>query len=259
MWAVSLRRLNIAALAAAAVVALLISSDFYASQFWLSHPATTSVVASLAAVVVSVTIIEVVLQRRAERRWRLLAQYGLMELAETARTAWGVLASVMDDGGGGPDEAADPARILEILQSPERAPALKGRVEAALADPHDRDKLRGLLEHTLDTSRGLISRWAVVLTGSSSYSELFDQHVEMISRIHGLWYFLAYGTRRGSQFRSPGGSHRDDWFVDNLLSMTSIAIRLEGETWARALKVVPPSWWDLRTDELAASAHAETT
>ena len=22
-------------------------------------------------------------------------------------------------------------------------------------------------------------------------------------------------TRRGSRFRSPGGSHSDDWFIDN--------------------------------------------
>jgi hypothetical protein len=81
---------------------------------------------------------------------------------------------------------------------------------------------------------------------SSSYSELFDRHVEMIGRIHGLWY------------RSPGGSHRDDWFVDNLLSMTRIAIHPERETWAVALRVVPPDWWDSRTDELAAPAHADT-
>jgi hypothetical protein len=64
---------------------------------------------------------------------------------------------------------------------------------------------------------------------------------------------ISHGRRRESRFRSPGGSHRDDWFVDNLLSMT---IRLEDETWAIALRVVPPDWWDTRTDELAAPAHA---
>jgi hypothetical protein len=54
------------------------------------------------------------------------------------------------------------------------------------------------------------------MTGSTSFSELFDRHVEMIGRTHGLWYFLTYGRRRGSRFRSPGGSHRDNWFFDNL-------------------------------------------
>jgi hypothetical protein len=234
----------------------LISSDFYASQFWLGHPVTTAILASLTVVLVSVTVIEVVLNRRSERRWRLLAQYALLELAEAARGAWGVLLGVISEGNTGSDDPADPSLVLEVLDSPERAPVLKRKIEAILADPHNRDQLRKSLELALDTSRELISRWGAVLTGSSSFSELFDRHVEMIGRTHGLWYFLAYGERRGSRFRSPGGSHRDDWFVDNLLSMTRIAIRLEEETWAIALRVVPPDWWDTRTDELAAPAHA---
>jgi len=241
-----------------AVLLVFISSDFYAGRFWLDHPAMTGILASLAAVLVSVTVIEVVLNRRSERRWRLVAQYALLELAETARRAWGMLLSVVDDAGRGNSEMADPSHIAQILDSPERAPLLMRNLEEVLKDPHKRDELRRSLEQTLDTSRGLISRWGAVLTSSSSYSELFDRHIEMIGRIHGLWYFLAYGMRRGSQFREPGGSHRDDWFVDNFLSMTRIAIRLERETWGIALRVVPSDWWDLRTDELAAPAHAET-
>jgi hypothetical protein len=180
-----------------------------------------------------------------------------LELAEAAHAAWGILISIIDGENSANHERAEPSRITQILDSSERAPVLKQDIEALLTDPHKRNQLRASLEHTLDTSRGLISRGGVVLTGSSSYSELFDSHVEMIGRIHGLWYLLVFGTRRGSQFRAPGGSHSDDWFVDNLLSMTRIAIRLESQTWAIALQVVPPDWWDLRTDELAAPAHAE--
>jgi hypothetical protein len=234
----------------------LVSSDFYASRFWLGHPVTAAVLASLTAVLVSVTVIDVVLNRRSERRWRLLAQYALMELAEAARGAWGVLLGLIDEGNSGSDDTADPSRVIEVLDSPARAPVLKHKIDTILTDPFRRDELRESLEQTLATSRELISRWGAVLTGSTSFSELFDRHVEMIGRIHGLWYFLAYGRRRGSRFRSPGGSHRDDWFVDNLLSMTRIAIRLEDETWTIALRVVPPDWWDARTDELAAPAHA---
>jgi hypothetical protein len=241
-----------------ALLIVLISSDFYAGRFWLDHPVTTAILASLAVVLVSITVINVVLNRRSERRWRLLAQYALMELAEAAREAWGVLVSVIHDGDHEDNEEADALRITQILDSPEQAPELMRNVEAILSDPHKRDELRRSLERTLDLSRELISRWGVVLTGSSSYSELFDRHVEMIGRVHGLWYFLAYGTRRGSRFRSPGGIHSDDWFIDNFLSMTRIAIRLEDETWAIALHLVPPGWWDLRTDELAAPAHAAT-
>lgn len=133
---------------------------------------------------------------------------------------------------------------------------LRHDLETHLADPSQRDQLRKSLEGSLRTSRSLMSRWAVVMTGSRRYSGLFDRHVEMIGRVHGLWYFLAHGVRRGNRFRAPGGIHRDDWFVDNLISMTQIAIRLERETWIVALDVVPPAWWDRRTDELAAPAHA---
>jgi hypothetical protein len=252
----ALRRPPMAALGAVALIAVLVSSDFYASRFWLGHPVTTSILASLTAVLVSVTVIEVVLNRRSERRWRLVAQYALLELAEAARGAWGVLLGIINEGNSGRDDTADPSQVIEVLNSPVRAPALKGKLETILTDPLRRDELQESLEQTLAVSRELLSRWGSVLTGSTSFSELFDRHVEMIGRIHGLWYFLAYGRRRGSRFRSPGGSHRDDWFVDNLLSMTRIAIRLEDETWAIALRVVPPDWWDMRTDELAAPAHA---
>ena len=254
----ALRAPHVAALAAVAALSVLISSDFYAGQFWLDHPVTTAIVASLIVVLVSITLIDVVLNRRSERRWRLLAQYALLELAEAAHGAWGVLVSVVHDGDPEDNGEADASRITQVLDSPEQAPVLLRNLEAILTDQRRRDELRKSLERTLDLSRELMSRWGVALTGSSSYSELFDRHVEMIGRIHGLWYFLAYGTRRGSRFRSPGGIHSDDWFIDNLLSMTRIAIRLERETWSIALHLVPPGWWDLRTDELAAPAHAET-
>ena len=147
---------------------------------------------------VSVTVIDVVLNRRSERRWRLLAQYALLELAETAHAAWAVLVRVVDAEDIGNHQLADPAHITRILDSPERAPTLKRTIEALLTDARARDQLRQSLDQTLDTSRGLIGRWGVVLTGSSTYSELFDSHVEMIGRIHGLWHFLARPLKKSA-------------------------------------------------------------
>jgi hypothetical protein len=43
-----------------------------------------------------VAVIEVVLSRRSERRWRILAQTALIELAEAANTTWSTLAEVLD-------------------------------------------------------------------------------------------------------------------------------------------------------------------
>jgi hypothetical protein len=212
------RHLPVTALIAVALVMVLVSSAFYASRFWLEHPAATAILASLGVVLVSVTVIEVILNRRSERRWRLLAQYALLELAEAARDAWAVLLHIVDADAN--DEFADPSRVTSVLDSSERAPVFRHKLEELLKNPSTRQELQESLSRTLDLSRQLLSRWGTVLTGSSSFSELFDRHVDMIGRIHGLWYFLAHGTRRGSRFRAPGGAHSDDWFIDNLLSMT---------------------------------------
>lgn len=67
--AMDLRRPNLEALSAIAALLVLIGSDFYARRFWLDHPVTTAILASLTVVLVSVTVIDVVLTRRSERRW----------------------------------------------------------------------------------------------------------------------------------------------------------------------------------------------
>jgi len=68
---------------------VLVCSDFYARRFWIDHPLTTGILAALTVVLISVTVIEAIVNRRSERRWRLLAQYALLELAEAAQDAWG--------------------------------------------------------------------------------------------------------------------------------------------------------------------------
>ena len=47
-------------------------SDFLIAGFWVSHPMLTAIVSALVVVLLSVAVIEVVLSRRAERRWRIL-------------------------------------------------------------------------------------------------------------------------------------------------------------------------------------------
>jgi multisubunit Na+/H+ antiporter MnhE subunit len=93
------------------LLAVLISSDFYAERFWFDHPLTTAIVGSLTVVLVSVTAIEAVLNRRSEHRWRLLAQYALMELAEAARTAWAVLLGIVDQEDGPDVQTFDPSLV----------------------------------------------------------------------------------------------------------------------------------------------------
>src|SRR5580704_5430915 len=92
---------------AAAVLAILLllgaaGSDFVVAGFWATHPMLTAIVSALAVVVLSVTVIEVVLGRRAERRWRFLAQSALIELGEAAHTTWSSLADGLQLEGASP-------------------------------------------------------------------------------------------------------------------------------------------------------------
>ena len=197
----------------AAILAILLllavaGSDLLIAGFWLSHPMLIAIVSALVVVVLSVAVIEVVLSRRAERRWRILAQTALMELGEAASTTWRALAEVLDL------EAASemtPDRVRGALVSDATGPKVRREIEAALVKMPLREKLAGRLAERLADGHQILGRWAVALTASETYAEIFDQHVEMYGRVDGLLRFLHEGIDRPIRVRSetgPGGSTR---------------------------------------------------
>ena len=220
----------------AAILAILLllavaGSDILIAGFWLSHPMLTAIVSALVVVVLSVAVIEVVLSRRSERRWRILAQTALMELAEASNTTWSALAEVLEWEG-----ASDmsPDQVRRALASDATGPKVRREIEGALM-------------------------------ASETYAEIFDQHVELYGRVSGLLQFLREGYKqtdprgfRGRvrrEYSSPGGEANDEWFVDNLIGTINIDAGLEDATWDLALRVLPQAWWDRRTAELAAAAR----
>jgi hypothetical protein len=74
-------------------------------------------------------VIDVILSRRAERRWRLLAQFALIELAEAAHATWSDVA----EGVG--FEAAGTRTLDEVRGIPgssERVQAVRRQVDSHL-------------------------------------------------------------------------------------------------------------------------------
>src|SRR5467141_4463685 len=131
----------------AAILAILLllavaASDLLIAEFWLSHPMLTAIVSALVVVVLSVAVIEVVLSRRSERRWRVLAQTALMELAEAANATWNALAEVLELQG-----ASDmsPDRVRGALASDATGPKVRREIETALMNAQLREKLAGQL------------------------------------------------------------------------------------------------------------------
>jgi hypothetical protein len=230
--------------------------------FWVSHPMLTAIVSALVVVLLSVAVIEAVLSRRSERRWRVLAQTALMELGEAANTTWSALAEAL-----GLQGASDmsPDQVRAALASDATGPKVRREIEAALPNAQLREKLAGRLSERLAEGHQILGRWAVALTASETYAEIFDHHVELYGRVNGLLQFLREGYRqtdprgiRGRarrEYLSPGGEAEDEWFVDNLIGTINIGAGLEDATWDLALRVLPQAWWDRRTVELAAAAR----
>src|SRR2546427_10197580 len=81
-----------------------------------------------------------------------------------------------------------------------------------------RENLAGRLAERLADGHHILGRWAVALTASETYTEIFDQHVELYGRVDGLLRFLRerypqtdpLGFRNGArrEYSSPGGGGR---------------------------------------------------
>jgi len=251
-----------AALLAILLLLAVAGSDLLIAGFWLSHPMLTAIVSALVVVVLSVAVIEVVLSRRAERRWRVLAQTALMELGEAASTTWRALAEVLDLQGAS-KMSPDPVRAA--LVSDATGPKVRREINAALMNAQLRENLAGRLAERLADGHQILGRWAVALTGSETYAEIFDQHVELYGRVDALLRFLregytqtdprAFRNRVRREYASPGGEAHDEWFVDNLIGTINIGASLEDATWDLALRVLPQAWWDRRTADLAAATR----
>jgi hypothetical protein len=134
-----------------AIVAILLllavaGSDFLIAGFWLSHPMITAIVSALVVVALSVSVIEVVLSRRAERRWRVLAQQALIELAEAANTTWSTMAEGLELAAA---SEMTPDRVRAALTSDATGPKVRRQVETGLMNTQLREKLAGQLSERL--------------------------------------------------------------------------------------------------------------
>jgi hypothetical protein len=103
--------------AAAAILLLLAAciSDFTMGSFWSRHAMFTAIVSTIVVALVSLSVVQVVLEEQSERRWRLLAQYGLFELADNANVTWLMLLKKLNVPGAKDFEAE---QVHALLDSP---------------------------------------------------------------------------------------------------------------------------------------------
>lgn len=250
----------LAALAVAGLVAGVVS-DVIGVRFWDEHPLLAGLTANVIVVLLSVALLNEVLQSRSRRRWRVLAQYVMFELAHNARMIW---IGVLEVAGLLPAEAS----VSVSLEAGGRAVGDTARLGAAIREVASGGERRRMLYQVLarcaSASDELVGRWAAVMLSADAYAEVIDRHVELASDLAWLKGLVAEPDpgadlrRRRARFNSAvqlEGDVDDQWLADRVVTITQLAEELDRSTFAAALRVVPVGWWESRLGTTVPSAE----
>jgi hypothetical protein len=244
---------------AAAAVALLalaagVVSDVFAGQFWGHHALLAGLASSVIVVLLSVALVSEAVERRSRQRWRVLAQYVMLELVRNARLAWTVM---MELAGLMPPDAHTTASIDAAALAVRDTPRLAEAIRDLVADDDRRRLLHEKITRLAQHSDDVLSRWATVMLNADAYADVIDRHVELAADIAGLGSLLDYfeptdidsGRRLKGQSNAAvqiEGEFDDDWLVDRVVQITQLAEELDRETLQLALRIVPVQWWAAR-------------
>jgi hypothetical protein len=255
------RRTRVLAIVALLALAAGIVSDLVDADFWARHALLAGLTASLIIVMLTVAVVNEVLDRRRRERWSILAQYVMLELVRNARLIWtGVLAQV---GLLGP-EAARPESVEANGRTVRDTPRLAAAVRETIANDV---LLRGLHEEVALLAAHndeVLGRWATVMLNADVYAEVIDRHVELASDISWLIGLLDNADppedhrRQRRAHTSPAvqieGQITGEELADRIVVITQLAEELDRSTLELALRIVPLEWWQSR---LGATAPAE--
>jgi hypothetical protein len=246
-------RPRVVAILALAVLAGAVVSDLVGTSFWVRHALLASIVGSVIVVMLSVAVINEVLERRRRRRWSILAQYVMFELVRNARMIWcGVLelAGLLSTEGS-PTDALETSRHVVRDTS-----ALTAAIREILDDDDRYSSLRSEIAFLADHADEVLGRWAAVMLSSEVYSEVIDRHVELggdVAWITGLFDSAHPPTdaRRLKRARSSPAVEIEselggEWLADRIVVITQLAEELDRNTLELALRIVPVAWWEER-------------
>jgi hypothetical protein len=263
-----LRETRIVALIAVIGLVAGIVSDEVGGHFWERHALVASLVASLVVVMLSVAVFNEALERRGRRRWTVLAQYVMLQLARNARVIWtGVagLAGVM------PTDTRTAAVLAAGSREVRDTSRLTDAVKQLLADPERRRLLHEGFGRFVSEGDEMLGRWAAVMLNVDAYAEIMDRHVELALEVSWLDSLFDDSdapaerddTRRNSRSHPAvqiDAQIDDDDLVNRVVAVTQIAENLDRLTLQVALRLVPIEWWTERlgTKPVIWSADPET-
>jgi hypothetical protein len=209
--------------------------------------------ANVIVVMLSVAVINEVLERRRRQRWSTLAQYVMFELVRNARMIW---LGVLEVAGMVGAEPADARSIDTSAQTVGDTPRLTAAVREILGDNDRHDRLRTEIACLAEHADLVLGRWAAVMVSTEIYAEIIDRHVELAGDIAWISGLLDTSNppddrRRQRRARSSPALQIEadrgvDWIADRIVVITQLAEALDRGTLELALRVVPVAWWQAR-------------
>jgi hypothetical protein len=235
-------------------------ADALDDHFWSGHALVTSLVANLAVIALSFGVVNEIVDRKARSRWSSLAQFAMVELIRSSRVTWTFL---VDLAGllPAPDDRSPAQLLADSRAIAKDTEDVKRGLAGVLADPSRRATVSEVLARIDDACREVIVSWASVMVGQQAYAAMFDRHVELLTRVN--WLSMLFSHYEGEDLtpvrrRVASSSiavqltpHVDDAVMLNmLLSIVNLAVRLDEDTSAMALTLVPAEEWLARTADL---------
>jgi hypothetical protein len=255
------------ALAVVALLALVggVVSDALARSFWAAHSLLAGLVASVIVVMLTVGLVNEASERRSRQRWRVLAQYVMLQLVRDARLVWtgiaGLAGLMPSDPYAGERDLLTAATSIDAGSSAVRDTArLTAALRELLASGDKRQRLHDRVTLLVEQNDSVLGRWAAVMLNADAYAEVIDRHVELASDLAWLGGVLGFEladddgpTRKGRSHPAAlvEGPLDDEVLVQRLAAITQLAEQLDRGTLAVAIRVVPVDWW---REQLGANA-----
>ena len=247
-----LRQTRIVAILALAAFAGGVVSDVTNGSFWEHHALLNGLAASVIVVMLSVAVINEVLERRRRQRWSVLAQYVMFELVRNARMIW---SGVLEVAGLGPIQSGQESADAGI-QMVRDTPRLTAAVREVVDDDDGHARLHAEIAFLAEHADEVLSRWAGVMLNAEVYAEVIDRHVELAGDIAWISDLLESShpsddVRRQSRARSNPATQiwselGGEWLADRIVVIVQLAAALDQGTLELALRIVPVQWWEAR-------------
>jgi len=195
-------------------------SDVVFTGFWDRNAMATSVIADIAVLIVGVAVVNEFLAARARREWRLLSDYGLVELGEVARQTWVMLAQQIGAG------QRESLTLNELRNRVQPEDTIRKLALAVATDDVRRRSLHDLVAELAENAGARLGRWAPVLVGTP-FPETITRFVRLQARLTRLQTVLWEDSLNWRP--SYEGSGDADWIAERITDVIHLGSRLEVE------------------------------